>query len=143
MDKINEEATQPSNVDGGILSVFGNNGNNNFDKDNWYKQLFELNDMEEGTIEDRYKIEYSTVENTGGGTLVEFGKLTSGLYFGLNEETLVVYNDDYHEAYMNQDEEDLYQWQEDHIVNAFDADNEEYKIVANQSKNFKKDIDEE
>ena len=80
------------------------------------------------------------VENTGGGTLIEFGRFENGLYYGLNEETLVIYNDDYHQAYLNQDEEDFYQWQEDHIINAFDPDDMEYSIVAGQSKQFKPEI---
>lgn len=139
-DNLNEEATQVSNIDAGKVSVFGSDAGNKFKEDDWYKQLFELNDMEEPTIQDQYKVEYSVVENTGGGTLVEYGKLANGLYYGLNEETLVIYNDDYHQAYLNQDEEDLYQWQEDHIINAFDPDDTEYTIVANQSKEFKPEI---
>ena len=107
-DKIEEDATQVANIDAGKVSVFGSDAGNKFKEDDWYKQLFELNDMEETTIQDQYKVEYSVVENTGGGTLVEYGKLANGLYYGLNEETLVIYNDDYHQAYLNQDEEDFY-----------------------------------
>lgn len=140
---LNEEATQASAVDGGIVSVFGSNGGNKFDEDNWYKQLFELNDIEETTIEDQYKVASSRVENTGGGTLVEFGRFENGLYYGLNEETLAIYDADYYTSYMNQEEEDLYDWQAKHLINIFAADDMEYNIVANQSKEFKKQIIDE
>ena len=142
-EELNEEATQAAAVDGGIVSVFGSNGGNKFDEDNWYKQLFELNDIEETTIEDQYKVASSKVENTGGGTLVEFGRFENGLYYGLNEETLAIYDADYYIAYMNQEEEDLYDWQAKHLINIFAADDMEYDIVANQSKEFKKQIIDE
>ena len=38
-----DECTQPGMVDGGKVDVFTNNSGN-FNKDDWYKQLFELND---------------------------------------------------------------------------------------------------
>lgn len=38
-----QECTQPGMVSGGRVDVFTNNGSN-FDKDDWYKQLFELDD---------------------------------------------------------------------------------------------------
>lgn len=140
-EPLQEEATQAAAVDGGIVSVFGSNGGNKFDEDNWYKQLFELNDIEEATIEDQYKIIDSVVENTGGNTLVEYGKLANGLYFGLNEEFLALYDEDYHKAYLEL--EDLFDWEEEHKVKYFTSDEAEYDIVANQSKEFKKQIIDE
>lgn len=145
-NKLDEEATQASAVASGTngqISVFGSDAGNKFDEDNWYKQLFELKDMEETTIEDQYKIASSRVENTGGGTLVEFGRFENGLYFGLNEEFLTIYDEDYYTAYMNQEEEDLYDWQAKHLINIFTIDDMEYSIVANQSKEFKKQIIDE
>lgn len=139
-DKIEEEVTQVANVDAGKVSVFGSDAGNKFKEDDWYKQLFELNDMEETTIQDQYKVVTSRVENTGGGTLVEFGKFENGLYYGLNEETLAIYDEDYYIAYMNQEDEDLYDWQAKHLINIFAADDMEYSIVANQSKEFKPEI---
>lgn len=43
-NKKEEDATQCSMVDGGRIDVFGSDANNKFDPQDWYKQLFELND---------------------------------------------------------------------------------------------------
>lgn len=45
IESLSEEATQTSMVDGGRVDVFTNNGSNHFNEDDWYKQLFELNDI--------------------------------------------------------------------------------------------------
>lgn len=143
---LNEEATQVSNVASGIngkIDVFTNEAGNHFDRDNWYKQLFELNDVEDDTIEDQYKVLYSVVEDTGGGTLVEFGKLASNLYFGLNEETLALYDEDYYKAYQQSDEIDIFEWSSNHLINVYNTDDMEYQLVANQTKEFKPHIDKD
>ena len=40
-DKLKEDATQVSNVNAGKTSIFGSKNPN---EENWYKQLFELDD---------------------------------------------------------------------------------------------------
>lgn len=42
---LNEEATQASNVDGGKVDTFGSK--DNFNYNNWYKELLELKDFED------------------------------------------------------------------------------------------------
>lgn len=44
-DKKTESATQPSMVSGGKVDVFTNNGYNSKLNNDWYSQLFELNDI--------------------------------------------------------------------------------------------------
>lgn len=44
-DKVQEEATQSSMVDGGKIGVFGE-PDNNFSYKDWFEQLFELKDYE-------------------------------------------------------------------------------------------------
>lgn len=140
MDKenMNEEATQVSNVDAGKISVFGNEGNNKFKDNNWYEQLFELNDFNDIPLE--FRVEDYTVENTGGGTMVAMGKLKDNNYFGLSSEFLAVFDEDYHEAYLA--EEDITEWEEEHRINYFDYYDEEYNIVASQVKGFEVEDEE-
>ena len=42
---LNEEATQSANVDGGRIDIFGSK--DNFNYNNWYKELLELKDYED------------------------------------------------------------------------------------------------
>lgn len=140
MDKenMNEEATQVGNVDAGKISVFGNDAGNKFKENNWYDQLFELNDFNNIPLE--FKVEDYTVENTGGGTMVAMGTLKDGNYFGLSSESLAIFDADYHEAYFEL--EDITEWEEEHRINYFDYYDEEYNIVASQVKGFEVEDEE-
>lgn len=135
-DELNEEITQVASVDAGKITVFGNDGNTG----DWYEKLFELNDHDNSS---NFIIKSYTVENTGGGTLVAMGTLENGKYFGLSNENLVIFDENYHLAYLDMDSDDLTDWEEEHAVEFYNEEEDEYYAVANQIKEFKKEKIEE
>lgn len=138
-DNLNEEATQVSNVDAGKVSVFGSDAGNKFKHNNWYEQLFELNDHT--NVSNEFKVKQYNKENTGGNTIVAMGQFEDGTYFGLGDETLILFDEDYHEAYLTL--EDTSDWQEEHKIKYYDYYDEEYNLVANQIPGFEiEEIDE-
>ena len=98
----------------------------------------ELNDFNDIPLE--FRVEDYTVENTGGGTMVAMGKLKDNNYFGLSSEFLAIFDEDYHKAYLA--EEDITEWEEEHRINYFDYYDEEYNIVASQVKGFEVEDEE-
>lgn len=140
-DNIKEEDATQASAFGGRVSLFGDKDNVNFNYNDWYNQLFELKDYD--TITKHLKVKTIKTYDTGGHTMVECGQLEDGNYFVINEETLVITDADYEEAF-DQPDVDMGQWFKEHEINTYDADfDEEYKIVANQTSLFKVNDDEE
>lgn len=132
LKKKNEDATQASMVDGGRISVFGSKSDN--DLNDFYKELFELKDFKE-INEDDFKVISNITEDTGGHTMVIFGELANHNYFQFNEELLVLYDDDCHKAYLELEDEDYDTWKDEHMLDYYDSDESEYKIIAKQLRN--------
>ena len=67
--------------------------------------------------------------------MVIFGELANHNYFQFNEEFLVLYDDDCHKAYLELEDEDYDTWKDEHMLDYYDSDESEYKIVAKQLRN--------
>lgn len=132
LELFEEEATQVGDVAGGRISVFGSEGGNHFE-DEWFNKLLKLNE----NLEEEFNIESSIEYNMGGGTMVEFGKLSNGKYFAINESLLLLFDEDCYQAQLDNDEDTIDMWYQEHQVAQFDNDTDEYIKVANQSKLFK------
>lgn len=83
------------------------------------------------------KVAEYTTEDTGGHVIVAMGKLTNGSYFGLSSDCLVLFDEDYHQAYL--DDKIADGWEDEHYTTYYRYDSEEYKEVANQIDEFKLD----
>lgn len=135
-DELQEDATQVSNIGTNKVSIFGDN-TDKIIEDSLYDQLFEDKEFNE----DDYKIVSSHLVDTGGHTMVLFGKLSNGQYFAINEEVLALYDEDYYDIYINSDDEDLYEWENNHLIVSYNCDDPIYQIVANQTRDFKPYVD--
>ena len=60
------------------------------------------------------------------------GQFTDGKYFGMSSEILCIFDDDYHKAWEN----DLVteEWEQEHFIDSYDYDMEEFEIVREQIK---------
>lgn len=137
-NELQEDATQVSNIGTNKVSIFGDN-KNNIIENSWYEQLFEDKEFNE----DDFKIKSSHLEDTGGHTMVLYGQLQNGQYFGLNEETLALYDEDYYKAYLQSEEIDIFEWSSNHLINVYNNDDMEYQLVANQTEEFKPYVDKD
>lgn len=96
-------------------------------------KLFEAIDkLDEFIANDDYKVINYKTENTGGNTMVTMGKLNNGQYFGINDEALVIYDEDYHQAYLDGLTAGETNWEMDHQVDVFYPEDEIYQDVLNQ-----------
>lgn len=82
-----------------------------------------------------------SMEDTGIGYRVGMGKLSNGYYFGISDDSLNIYDTDYHKAYLEGKTVD-YDWEEKHLVKSYNNNTEEYDEIGNQTKEFKVDEEE-
>lgn len=92
------------------------------------EDFFTLNE----SVEDGFKVKTYIVENTGGYTMVAMGQLANGKYFALSDELLGIYDEDYHQAYLDELTVGETDWEEEHLIDFYDYESAEYKIVKNQ-----------
>ena len=78
------------------------------------------------------KVKNYVAENTGGNTIVYMGQFEDGNYFRLGDENLVIFDDDYHQAYLDELTAGETDWEEVHMIDSYYYDSDEYKQVYNQ-----------
>lgn len=77
------------------------------------------------------KVKNCVVENTGGGIYVAWGSFEDGRYFAIGDEILLIYDEDEYKAMDNEDY-DGYTWQNEHIIDSYSYELDEFKYVLKQ-----------
>lgn len=97
-------------------------------KDEYYPEDLEENDRD-------VKVETCTTEETGGNVYVSYGKLSDNTYFAISTDLLMVFDQDRLKASYIIDSKydgDSSKWESEHLVKSFDYSTPEYKCIAKQ-----------
>lgn len=80
------------------------------------------------------------IEQTGGYVYVAWGSFTNGTYFSISSDILLVYDKDERDVIDNEDY-DLYEWEQEHLINSYSFETAEFKDVLNQVYNKSTETD--
>lgn len=109
----------------------------NIDLKKMYQNVNESSCKEDDGLDNNLKVINYTVENTGGNTDVAMGKLANGQYFGLSDDGLVIFDADYHKAYLSNLTAGETNWEEEHMISSYNSSDTEYEIVLDQIDELK------
>ena len=123
--ELNEECSQASAVASGV--------NGKIDSFPINPKKMEKQRLKEN--KEDLKVKNYNIENTGGNTLVIMGQLENGNYFGLGDEWLVIFDANYHQAYLDGLTGGETDWEEEHTIDSYYMDEDEFKIIKDQIKN--------
>lgn len=77
------------------------------------------------------KVKDFVIEQTGGYVYVAWGSFEDGTYFSISNDILVVYDEDEYKAMDNEDY-DGYEWENEHTINSYSYQLDEFKNVLKQ-----------
>ena len=77
------------------------------------------------------KVKDFEIEQTGGYVYVAWGSFENNTYFSISSDILVIYDEDEYKLMYN-DDFDAYTWEQEHIIESYSYECEEFKDVLEQ-----------
>ena len=77
------------------------------------------------------KVKDFTIENTGGNVYVAWGEFLDGTFFAISSDLVMIYDANEYTA-MNEDGYDGYTWENEHTIESYSYETDEYKDIQRQ-----------